>query len=123
MNNLQWKFTAQLLNDMVEKHVRDPQIILKWLLKFFQNFWKSFGVCLAKLKKNISTKKIVKNSLRHVCQTRPKNKNKVRKILHNQTLMDSTQPRGLGFSIQNPKAQKQNPHLETKERRLKDIFV
>jgi hypothetical protein len=67
MNNLQWKFTAQLLNDMVEKHVRDPQIILKWLLKFFQNFWKSFGVCLAKLKKKHFNKencqKLVKTCL------------------------------------------------------------
>jgi hypothetical protein len=95
-------------------------MVAKVFSEFLEIIWGLFGKIK---KKNISTKKIVKNSLRHVCQTRPKNKNKVRKILHNQTLMDSTQPRGLGFSIQNPKAQKQNPHLETKERRLKDIFV
>jgi hypothetical protein len=76
MNNLQWKFTTQLLNDMLKKHVRDPQIILKWLLKFFRIFGNHLGFVWQNKKKNISTKKIVKNSLRHVCQTRHKNKKK-----------------------------------------------
>jgi len=61
--------------------------------KVFQNSWKSFGACLAKLKKkNISTNKTVKNSLRHVCQTHSKNQKIhffLHIVLHNQTLMDS----------------------------------
>jgi len=56
---------------MIEKHVRDPQIILKWSLSFF----KIFGIIRGFFgKKKKLAKKTIKNSLWHVCQTRLKDK-------------------------------------------------
>jgi hypothetical protein len=59
---------------MVEKHVMDPQIILKWLVNFSE-FFKLFGVYLARQEKS-SSKKTVNNSLWCVCQICPKDKKK-----------------------------------------------
>jgi hypothetical protein len=59
---------------MVLKHVMDPQIILKWTLNFSE-FFKLFGVYLARQEKS-SSKKTVNNSLWRVCQTCPKDKKK-----------------------------------------------
>jgi hypothetical protein len=73
---------------MVEKHVMDPQIILKWLVNFSE-FFKLFGVYLARQEKS-SSKKTVNNSLWRVCQICPKDKKNaffLYKVLQNQTML------------------------------------
>ena len=53
---------------MIGKLARDPKIILKWFLNFFQNFLKLFEVLFDKNKK-LKKINIARKSIKCVCQT------------------------------------------------------
>jgi hypothetical protein len=78
---------------LLEKYARNPQIILKWLLKVFRIFGNLFGVCLTKKKIIFFLNEVAKIGLNVCLSNTSLNQKNFIKILAKQTRPNFIDPK------------------------------